>query len=96
MRIAFISLPVAGHLNPMATHDRLPGILKESGVDGVVLDTYQFYIELAPMNLGMPYVHVSNALHFDYTGRTPLCVYDWPYETDAEALARNRTERIRL
>jgi len=38
----------------------------------------------------MPYIHVSNALHFDYSGYTPLSVYDWPHQTTPSALARNR------
>ena len=68
----------------------LPAMLKAAGVDALVLDAYLFYAELVPMSLGMPYVHVSNALHFDYSGYTPLHVYDWPHETGPEALARNR------
>jgi zeaxanthin glucosyltransferase len=35
-------------------------------------------------------VHVANALHWDYSGYTPLCFYDWPHETTSAALARNR------
>ena len=65
-------------------------ILTETNVDGVILDTVLFYIELAPIRLGIPYIHVSNALHFDYSGHTPLCMYDWPHETTPAALARNR------
>ena len=65
------------------------GGLGAAGADAVVLDTWQYYVELVPMKLGMPYVHVSNALHFDYTGQTPLCFYDWPHETSQAALARN-------
>jgi zeaxanthin glucosyltransferase len=42
------------------------------------------------MHLGIPYVHVSNALHLDYSGNTPLCLFDWPHETTPEALARNQ------
>jgi zeaxanthin glucosyltransferase len=42
------------------------------------------------MKLGMPYVQVSNGLHFDYSGYTPLCLYGWPHETTPAALARNR------
>jgi zeaxanthin glucosyltransferase len=68
----------------------LPTMLNAEGVDALVLDAYQFYVELVPMSLGMPYVHVSNALHFDYSGYTPIHVYDWPHETGPEALARNR------
>lgn len=68
----------------------LPAKLAAAGVDAVVLDTYQFYIELIPMSLGLPYAHVSNALHFDYSGYTPLCVYEWSHEPTPAALARNR------
>src|ERR1700758_1968738 len=69
--------------------ESLPNILSKAGVDGIVLDQYQPYVELIAMHLGMPFVHVSNALHVDYTGRTPICFVDWPYETGAEAFARN-------
>ena len=53
--------------------DSLPGIVEKAGIDALVLDTYHFYIELVPIRLGMPYAHLSNALHFDYSGHTPLC-----------------------
>jgi len=69
--------------------ESLPDTLSKAGVDAIVLDQYQPYVELIPMGLGMPFVHVSNALHVDYTGRTPICFVDWPYETGADALARN-------
>jgi len=68
----------------------LPATFAAAGVDAVVLDSYEMFREVIPMSLGMPYVHVSNALHFDYTGYTPLCLYDWPHETTPETLARNR------
>jgi UDP:flavonoid glycosyltransferase YjiC (YdhE family) len=55
----------------------LPAALATARADAVVLDTSQFYVELIPISLGLPYVHVSNALHFDYSGYTPLCIYDW-------------------
>jgi hypothetical protein len=42
------------------------------------------------MQLGMPYIQVSNMLHFDYSGFTPLCLFGWPHETTPTALARNR------
>ena len=66
----------------------LPATLTAAAVDAVVLDTALPYTELAPMSLGMPYAHVASALHFDYSGYTPL--YDWPHETNPTALARNR------
>jgi zeaxanthin glucosyltransferase len=68
----------------------LPAVLTAAGVDAVVVDTVLIYTELAPMSLGMPYAHVANALHFDYSGYTPLCFYDWPHETTPAARARNR------
>jgi zeaxanthin glucosyltransferase len=73
-----------------AMFERLPAMLNGVGVDAVVVDSSHFYVELVPMSLGMPYVQVSNALHFDYSGYTPLCVYDWPHASTSEALARNR------
>jgi len=72
-----------------ALFESLPDTLSKAGVDAIVLDQYQPYVELIPMHLRMPFVHVSNALHVDYTGRTPICFVDWPYETGVDALARN-------
>ena len=56
----------------------LPAIVKANGIDALIIDTVQFYAELGAMQLGMPYVHVANAVHFDYSGYTPLCLYGWP------------------
>jgi zeaxanthin glucosyltransferase len=68
----------------------LPATLTAAGVDAVVLDTALVYAELALLSLGMPYIHVSVALHRDYSGCTPPYFYDWPHETTRAALARNR------
>jgi len=68
----------------------LPAIVQANGVDALVIDTVQFYAELGAMRLGMPYIHVSAALHNDYTGGTPLWLYGWPHQTTSAALARNR------
>jgi zeaxanthin glucosyltransferase len=70
-------------------YESLPATLSKAGVDGLVLDQYQPYVELIPMHLRMPFVQVSNALHVDYTGQTPFCFVDWPFQTGADALARN-------
>ena len=70
--------------------DSLPATLAAAAVDAVVLDTVLLYTELVPISLGIPYAHVANALHFDYSGYTPPCFYDWPHETTPAALARNR------
>jgi zeaxanthin glucosyltransferase len=68
----------------------LASIVQANGVDALVIDTVQFYAELGAMQLGMPYIHVSNALHFDFSGYTPLGIYGWPHQTTPQAFARNR------
>jgi zeaxanthin glucosyltransferase len=68
----------------------LPAIVQANGVDALLIDTVQFYVELGAMQLGMPYIHVSGALHLDYSGHTPLCLYGWPHQTTPAAMARNR------
>ena len=68
----------------------LPATLKANGIDALLLDVGQFYAELGAMQLGMPYIHVSCALHLDYSDYTPLCLYGWPHQTTPHALARNR------
>src|SRR5215468_5283282 len=69
--------------------ESLPDTLSKAGVDAIILDQYQPYVELLPMYLGIPFVHLSNALHVDYTARSPICFVDWPYQTGVDALARN-------
>ena len=68
----------------------LPAVVQAHGVDALLIDAVQFYAELGPMQLGMPYLHVSAALYLDYSGHTPLCLYGWPHQTTPAALARNR------
>src|SRR6266403_561799 len=68
----------------------LPDLLSSTGIDALVVDNYDFYGEIIPMRIGMPYAIVSNALHFDYSGYTPLCLYDWAHENTPEAIKRNR------
>jgi zeaxanthin glucosyltransferase len=67
----------------------LPNLLSSTGIDAVVVDDCDFYSEIIPMRLGMPYAILSNALHFDCSGHTPLCVYDWAHENTPEAVKRN-------
>jgi zeaxanthin glucosyltransferase len=38
----------------------------------------------------MPYIQVAAAVHFDFSGYTPLCLYGWPHQTTPAPLARNR------
>lgn len=68
----------------------LPQKLKVIGVDALVIDTIHFFLELVPMSMGIPYVHIWNALHFDFSGSSPAPLFGWPHELTGEALARNR------
>jgi len=69
--------------------ESLPAIVEENGVDALIIDNIQFYAELGAMHLGLPYIQVAAAMHFDFSGYTPLSIYGWPHETTAEALDRN-------
>jgi zeaxanthin glucosyltransferase len=68
----------------------LPAIVQANGVDALVIDATQFYAELGAMQLGIPYIHLSAAMHYDYSGYTPPSHYSWPHQTTPAALARNR------
>jgi hypothetical protein len=68
----------------------LPEMVTATGVDALVLDTGQFYAELGPMQLAMPYIQVSNMLTLRLLRLHPLCLFSWPHETTPAALARNR------
>jgi zeaxanthin glucosyltransferase len=70
--------------------ESLPAMVQANGIDALILDTVQFYAELGAMRLGIPYIHVSAALYFDFSGLTPLGLYGWPHQTTPAALTRNR------
>jgi zeaxanthin glucosyltransferase len=72
-----------------AALEHLPEKLAETGVEALVIDTVHFFVELVPMRLGMPYVHIWNVLHVDRSGSSPACFFSWPHETTPKALARN-------
>jgi len=72
-----------------ASFRNLPRTLREVQADALVHDEVEIRLGLVPMKLGMPYATVSNAMHCDYSGNTPLCIFDWPHETTPEALVRN-------
>jgi zeaxanthin glucosyltransferase len=67
----------------------LPKVLSSAGIDALVLNNFDFYGEVIPMRLGMPYAVLSNALHFDYSSYTPLCIYGWAHSNTPEAVKRN-------
>jgi hypothetical protein len=49
----------------------LPRMLEKTGIEALVLDPIQFFVELAAMKLRIPYVTVANALYIDFSGYTP-------------------------
>jgi zeaxanthin glucosyltransferase len=68
----------------------LQKMVETTGVEALILDPIQFFVELAAMKLRIPYITVATALYFDYFGYTPVGIYDWPHETTPEALSRNQ------
>jgi zeaxanthin glucosyltransferase len=72
-----------------ATFEHLPEKLAAAGVEALVIDTIHWFVELVPMSMGMPYVHIWNVLHIDGSGATPPCFFSWPHETTPEARGRN-------
>jgi zeaxanthin glucosyltransferase len=67
----------------------LPQTLKETGVEVLVIDSIHFFLELVPINMGLPYVQVCCALPLDMSGTTPPFIFNWPHQTTPEALTRN-------
>ena len=60
-------------LNPDLTRvafEYLAEKLTTTGVEALVIDTVHFFIELVPLSMSMPYVHIWTVLHLDFA-RTP-------------------------
>src|SRR5580704_3211287 len=94
---AALEMAIKSVANTMESAFRnLPRTLRDTNVDALVLDESQRSLGAVPLHLGMPYVHVSNALPFDFSGNTPVCTFDWQHETTPEALARNQAGVRRL
>jgi zeaxanthin glucosyltransferase len=70
--------------------ESMPNLLEATGVDALIIDPIQFYAELVPMKLGVPYIHAAVAMHCDYSGYTPFSIYGDPHLTTPEAITRNR------
>jgi zeaxanthin glucosyltransferase len=71
--------------------EHLPQKIAETGVEALVFDTVYFFLELVPMRLGMPYIHIWNILNMDLSGSTPPVFFSWPpYEEipETEVAAR--------
>jgi hypothetical protein len=55
--------------------DYLAEKLGTTGVEAVVIDTVHFFIELVPLSMSIPYVHVWNVLHLVFSGATPASLF---------------------
>jgi MGT family glycosyltransferase len=71
--------------------DYLPEKLETTGVEALVIDTVHVFMELVPLSMSIPYVHIWNVLHFDLSGATPPSLFSSPLDTSPEGLNRNAT-----
>jgi len=79
-------------LNPhltRVTFDYLAEKITTTGVEALVIDTIHFFIELVPLSMSIPYVHIWNVLHLDFSGATPPSLFSSPLDTSPEGLKRN-------
>jgi MGT family glycosyltransferase len=86
-------------LNPeltRVTFDYLEEKLATAGVEALVIDTIHFFIELVPLSMSMPYVHIWNVLHLDFSGATPPSLFSSPLDTSPEGLDRNAANLHRM
>jgi MGT family glycosyltransferase len=86
--LEFALSSVANSLN--SSFKNLPQTLRNAQVDALVLDQADYGLGLVPMHFGIPYAHISNALHLDFSAVTPICTVDWQHETTLEARVRNQ------
>jgi MGT family glycosyltransferase len=80
------------NLNPHltgVTFDYLAEKITTTGVEALVIDTIHFFIELVPLSMSIPYVHIWNVLHLDFSGATPPSLFSSPLDTSREGLKRN-------
>jgi MGT family glycosyltransferase len=86
-------------LNPdltRVTFDYLADKLAKAGVEAVVIDTIHFFTELVPLSMSIPYVHIWNVLHLDFSGATPACLFSNPLDPSPEGLKRNAADLNRI
>jgi UDP:flavonoid glycosyltransferase YjiC (YdhE family) len=79
-------------LNPdltRVTFDYLPEKLASTGIEALVIDTVHFFIELVALSMSIPYIHIWNVLHLDFSGATPPSLFSSPLDTSPEGLSRN-------
>jgi zeaxanthin glucosyltransferase len=86
-------------LNPDLTRvafDYLAEKIATTGVEALVIDTVHFFIELVPLSMSIPYVHIWNVLHLDFSGATPASLFSSPLDSSPEGLNRNAVNLDKL
>src|SRR6202035_5375129 len=82
-------------LNPhltRVTFDYLDEKITTTGVEALVIDTIHFFIELVPLSMSIPYVHIWNVLPIDFSGATPACLFSRPLDPSPEGRSRNAAD----
>ena len=67
----------------------LPGLLRREGIEAAVIDTAMAPIEVIPISLDIPFVHVWNVMHAHPTGLMPSPFVPGLFDTAPEAQAKN-------
>jgi zeaxanthin glucosyltransferase len=86
-------------LNPDLTRvafEYLADKLTTTGVEALVIDTVHFFIELVPLSMSIPYIHIWNVLHLDFSGATPPSLFSGSLDTSPEGLNRNAVNLHKL
>jgi MGT family glycosyltransferase len=76
--------------------DYLAEKLATTGVEALVIDTIHFFIELVPLSISIPYVHIWNVLHLDFSGATPASLFSCALDTSPNGLDRNAANLDKL
>jgi zeaxanthin glucosyltransferase len=63
--------------------------LTMTAVEGLVVDTVHFFIELVPLSLSIPFVQVSTGIDLDFSGATPPSLFSGPLDVSPGGLNRN-------
>jgi zeaxanthin glucosyltransferase len=87
------------YLNPDLTRvafEYLADKLTTTGVEALVIDTVHFFIELVPLSMSIPYIHIWNVLHLDFSGATPPSLFSGSLDTSPEGLNRNAVNLHKL
>jgi zeaxanthin glucosyltransferase len=74
----------------------LPEILAKTAVDGLVIDTIQFFAELVPLSMSLPYIHIWNVLHIDFSGATPPSLFGGAPDTSERGLNQNAENLLKV